>query len=62
MGNPIVHFEIRAEDPDAARAFTASCSVGNIPKVESRATRTWSPECRVRSPAALGRRRAEPAW
>ena len=21
MGNPIVHFEIRAEDPDAARAF-----------------------------------------
>ena len=23
MGNPIVHFEIRSEDPDAARAFYA---------------------------------------
>jgi uncharacterized protein len=24
MGNPIVHFEIRSEDPDAAREFYAS--------------------------------------
>jgi uncharacterized protein len=24
MGNPIVHFEIRSENPDAARAFYAS--------------------------------------
>ena len=24
MGNPVVHFEIRAEDPDAAREFYGS--------------------------------------
>ena len=50
MGNPVVHFEIRAEDPDAARDFYGKLFGWTYPAGEYLATRM----SRAASPADPG--------
>ena len=56
--NPVVHSEIRSDNPDEARPFYGELFGWTFPEGGMPATPTSTRECRTRSRAGSARRRA----